>query len=230
MIEVPAAALRAPGLLAEVDFVSIGTNDLAQYCFAADRELGALSELQDRWQPALLDLVAMTVSAARAAGKPCGVCGEAAADPAMACVLVGLGVTTLSMSPAVLPASPGRARRAHDGAVPVRRAGRAGGAHGGAGSRGGPCPPARGWRLLGSVKNWSSSGTGSSRHRIPWGHGWTDGNDRPPGDRSRGVRRRGRVGDASSAPGPSGARVERRAQQQPAGGAGGPGQAGAVRS
>ncbi|GGP05688.1 phosphoenolpyruvate--protein phosphotransferase [Nonomuraea glycinis] len=105
MIEVPAAALRAPGLLAEVDFVSIGTNDLAQYCFAADRELGALSELQDRWQPALLDLVAMTVSAARAAGKPCGVCGEAAADPAMACVLVGLGATTLSMSPAVLPAT-----------------------------------------------------------------------------------------------------------------------------
>jgi phosphotransferase system enzyme I (PtsI) len=105
MIEVPAAALRAESLLAEVDFVSIGTNDLAQYCFAADRELGALSELQDRWQPALLDLVAMTVAAARAAGKPCGVCGEAAADPAMACVLAGFGAATLSMSPAVLPAA-----------------------------------------------------------------------------------------------------------------------------
>jgi phosphoenolpyruvate-protein phosphotransferase (PTS system enzyme I) len=100
MIEIPAAALRARDLAAEVDFFSIGTNDLAQYAFAADRQVGALSRLQDPWQPALLDLVALAADA----GRPCGVCGEAAGDPALACVLTGLGVTSLSMSPPALPA------------------------------------------------------------------------------------------------------------------------------
>ncbi len=99
MIEIPAAALRARDLAAETGFFSIGTNDLAQYAFAADRQLGALASAQDPWQPALLDLVALTA----AAGRPCGVCGEAAADPALACVLTGLGVTSLSMSPPALP-------------------------------------------------------------------------------------------------------------------------------
>ena len=97
MVEVPAAALRARSIAAEVDFLSIGTNDLAQYCFAADRQLGALARLQDPWQPALLDLVAGTAAAAGEAGRGCGVCGEAAADPALACVFVGMGVTSLSM-------------------------------------------------------------------------------------------------------------------------------------
>ncbi|MEU4549529.1 phosphoenolpyruvate--protein phosphotransferase [Nonomuraea dietziae] len=101
MIEVPAAALRAGDLAAAVDFFSIGTNDLAQYTFAADRQVGALSALQDAWQPALLDLIA---SAVGEHGRPCGVCGEAAADPVLACVLVGLGVATLSMSAPSLPA------------------------------------------------------------------------------------------------------------------------------
>ena len=59
MIEIPAAALRARDLAAEADFFSVGTNDLAQYAFAADRQVGALSRLQDPWQPALLDLVAL---------------------------------------------------------------------------------------------------------------------------------------------------------------------------
>lgn len=104
MIEVPAAALRARDLVAEVDFVSAGTNDLAQYAFAADRELGALSELHDPWQPALLDLLAGILAAAAQAGKPGGVCGEAAADPGLACVLAGLGAASLSMGPAALPA------------------------------------------------------------------------------------------------------------------------------
>jgi phosphotransferase system enzyme I (PtsI) len=103
MIEVPAAAVRAADLLAEVDFVSLGTNDLAQYLFAADRQVGAVARLQDPWQPALLDLVAMTADAAVQRGKSCGVCGEAAADPALACVLVGLGVTSLSAGAAALP-------------------------------------------------------------------------------------------------------------------------------
>ncbi|MFI6320383.1 phosphoenolpyruvate--protein phosphotransferase [Nonomuraea sp. NPDC050556] len=101
MIEVPAAALRAGDLAPAVDFFSIGTNDLAQYTFAADRQVGALSRLQDAWQPALLDLVALAVGTH---GKPCGVCGEAAADPALACVLVGLGVSSLSMGAPALPA------------------------------------------------------------------------------------------------------------------------------
>ncbi len=102
MVEVPAAALSAAAILEHVDFVSLGTNDLAQYAFAADRQVGALARYQDPWQPALLRLVAATAAAARDAGKPCGVCGEAAADPALACVFVGLGVTSLSMSSGAL--------------------------------------------------------------------------------------------------------------------------------
>jgi phosphotransferase system enzyme I (PtsI) len=104
MVEVPSVALRAADVLAEVDFVSIGTNDLAQYTMATDRLLGDLADLLDPWQPAVLDLVAATAAAAVAAGKPAGVCGESAADPLMALVLAGLGVTSLSMSPAALPA------------------------------------------------------------------------------------------------------------------------------
>ncbi|QKW05405.1 phosphoenolpyruvate--protein phosphotransferase [Streptomyces sp. NA04227] len=103
MVEIPAAAVRARSILQEVEFLSLGTNDLAQYTFAADRQLGSVSRLQDPWQPALLDLVAMAAEAARAEGKSCGVCGEAAADPLLACVLTGLGITSLSMGPASLP-------------------------------------------------------------------------------------------------------------------------------
>lgn len=104
MIEIPSAALRASDLAAEADFLSIGTNDLAQYTFAADRRLGALITLQDSWQPALLDMIALAVAGAAERGRPCGVCGEAAGDPALACVLVGLGVTSLSMASPSLPA------------------------------------------------------------------------------------------------------------------------------
>lgn len=104
MIEVPAAALRAEHLMGEVDFVSLGTNDLAQYTFAADRMQGELADLLDPWQPALLDLIALTGQAGLATGTPVGVCGEAAADPLLACVLVGLGVRSLSMAPGLIPA------------------------------------------------------------------------------------------------------------------------------
>jgi len=96
MVEVPAAALLADELLAVVDFVSIGTNDLTQYTLAADRVSGRLAELNDPWQPAVLRLVEMVAAAGRRHGKPVGVCGEAAADPLLACVLVGLGVSSLS--------------------------------------------------------------------------------------------------------------------------------------
>ena len=103
MVEVPAAAVRAPDVLAEVDFLSVGTNDLAQYTFAADRMEGALADLLSPWQPALLELVTRCAHAGRAAGKPVGVCGEAAADPFLAPVLAGLGITSLSMSARAVP-------------------------------------------------------------------------------------------------------------------------------
>ena len=96
MVEVPAAALLADRILGHVDFLSIGTNDLAQYTMAADRMSAELATLTDPWQPAVLALVAMAAQAGAAAGKPVGVCGEAAADPVLACVLTGLGVTSLS--------------------------------------------------------------------------------------------------------------------------------------
>ncbi|MGF1664427.1 MAG: putative PEP-binding protein, partial [Kineosporiaceae bacterium] len=104
MIEVPAAAVMAAEILAEVDFVSVGTNDLTQYTLAADRVLGALAAFHDPWQPAVLRLVAGTARAGGDAGKYVGVCGEAASDPLLAAVLVGLGVSSLSATPALLPA------------------------------------------------------------------------------------------------------------------------------
>jgi phosphotransferase system enzyme I (PtsI) len=102
MIEVPSAALKAEQILEEVDFASIGTNDLAQYTFAADRLAGELAELLDPWQPALLQLIAHSAAAGTADNRPVGVCGEAASDPILALVLVGLGITSLSMAPACL--------------------------------------------------------------------------------------------------------------------------------
>jgi phosphotransferase system enzyme I (PtsI) len=103
MIEVPSAALHAERLLAHVDFLSIGTNDLSQYALAADRLSADLADLTDPWQPALLELVALTAAAGQRVGKPVGVCGEAAADPLLACVLVGLGVTSLSCATSAIP-------------------------------------------------------------------------------------------------------------------------------
>lgn len=102
MAEVPSIALVAGQVLASVDFVSIGTNDLTQYMMAADRMLGSVARYQDPWHPAVLRIIKMLADAGVAAGKPVGVCGEAAADPELAIVLVGLGVTTLSMTPAAL--------------------------------------------------------------------------------------------------------------------------------
>jgi phosphotransferase system enzyme I (PtsI) len=104
MVEVPSAALLAEHILAEVDFLSIGTNDLTQYAMAADRLAAELAHLTDPWQPAVLRLVAMTAEAGQRVGKPVGVCGEAAADPMLATVLVGMGVTSLSMAEAAVRA------------------------------------------------------------------------------------------------------------------------------
>jgi phosphoenolpyruvate-protein phosphotransferase len=102
MVEVPSAALTADRILRHAAFASIGTNDLTQYTLAADRLLGAVAHYQSAWHPAVLRLIAEVGAAGAASGKPVGVCGEAAADPLLAIVLVGLGVNTLSMSPAAL--------------------------------------------------------------------------------------------------------------------------------
>ena len=98
MVEIPSAALRARELLQYVDFLSIGTNDLSQYTMAADRLSAELAELTDPWQPAVLQLIAMTAAAGIESDKPVGVCGEAAADSMLACVLVGMGISSLSMA------------------------------------------------------------------------------------------------------------------------------------
>ncbi|TIC80899.1 phosphoenolpyruvate--protein phosphotransferase [Nocardioides sp. GY 10127] len=102
MVEVPSAALLAHRMLEVVDFLSIGTNDLTQYAMAADRMATDLAHLTDPWQPAVLQLIAITAHAGAEAGKPVGVCGEAAADPLLACALVGMGVTSLSMAAAAV--------------------------------------------------------------------------------------------------------------------------------
>lgn len=102
MVEVPSAALLAGPILARAAFASIGTNDLTQYAMAADRLLGSLAELSDPWQPAVLQLVAATCRGGASQGRPVGVCGEAASHPVLALVLVGLGVTSLSMTPRAL--------------------------------------------------------------------------------------------------------------------------------
>ena len=102
MAEIPSLALDAERVLRACDFVSIGTNDLTQYTLAADRMLGGVAAYQDPWHPAVLRLVGMLGAAGQVTGTPVGVCGEAAADPQLAVVLVGLGATTLSMTPAAL--------------------------------------------------------------------------------------------------------------------------------
>ncbi|MFF2387740.1 phosphoenolpyruvate--protein phosphotransferase [Agromyces sp. NPDC058104] len=132
MVEVPAAALLADRVLAAVDFASIGTNDLTQYTMAADRVLGEVAELQDPWHPAVLGLVAAVGEAGAALGKPVGICGEAAADPLLAVVLVGLGATSLSMSPSALAGV--RARLLRYSAVQARSIAEAALAADGAGS------------------------------------------------------------------------------------------------
>jgi phosphoenolpyruvate-protein phosphotransferase (PTS system enzyme I) len=98
MVEIPSAALLAHQMLEVVDFLSIGTNDLTQYTMAADRMATDLAHLTDSWQPAVLQLIAITAEAGKQAGKPVGVCGEAAADPLLATALVGMGITSLSMA------------------------------------------------------------------------------------------------------------------------------------
>ena len=104
MVEVPSAALMADALAAEVDFFSVGTNDLTQYTLAMDRTHPNLALKADGLHPAVLRLIARTVEAAHAAGRWVGVCGELGADPLAVPILVGLGVDELSVSAPAIPA------------------------------------------------------------------------------------------------------------------------------
>ena len=110
MIEVPSAALLAPVLAKEVDFFSVGTNDLTQYTLAIDRGHPTLSAQADGLHPAVLQLIDITVRAAHAHGKWVGVCGELAADPLAVPVLIGLGVDELSVSARSIPEVKARVR------------------------------------------------------------------------------------------------------------------------
>jgi phosphoenolpyruvate-protein kinase (PTS system EI component) len=103
MVEIPSAALLAEAIAPEIDFFSIGTNDLTQYTLAAERGNGSVAHLQDALHPAVLRQIQTTVRAAQAAGKWVGVCGELAGDPLAVPILIGLGVRELSMASASIP-------------------------------------------------------------------------------------------------------------------------------
>ncbi len=103
MVETPAAAVTADILAAEADFISIGTNDLAQYAMAMDRTNPLVAPQVDSLHPAVLRLIAQAVEGARKHGRPVGVCGSLASDLTAAPILIGLGVTELSATPAVAP-------------------------------------------------------------------------------------------------------------------------------
>ena len=104
MVEIPAAAVLAEEFAKEVDFFSIGTNDLTQYALAVERGNAAVAHLYAPEHPAVLRLIAMTAQAAAERHIPCGMCGEAAGDPKLAPAFVGMGVNELSMSPRRVPA------------------------------------------------------------------------------------------------------------------------------
>ena len=106
MVEVPAAALAARQLAHEADFLSIGTNDLAQYAMAADRGNPAVARLADYLHPAVLALVRGVVEAGAESGRPVGLCGEAGSDPAALLLLVGLGLRQVSVAPGAMIVRP----------------------------------------------------------------------------------------------------------------------------
>jgi phosphoenolpyruvate-protein kinase (PTS system EI component) len=104
MIETPAAALIAPALIREVDFLSIGSNDLTQYTLAMDRGSSELARRTDALHPAVLKLISAAAAAANSAGKLVAVCGGVAGDSTAVPILLGLGIGELSVVPALIPA------------------------------------------------------------------------------------------------------------------------------
>jgi phosphoenolpyruvate-protein phosphotransferase (PTS system enzyme I) len=103
MVEIPAAAVCADMLGREVDFFSIGTNDLSQYTMAADRGNPGVAHLSDAFQPAVLRLIRDVINASHKYGKWTGMCGELAGEPLAAPLLIGLGLDEFSMSPPMVP-------------------------------------------------------------------------------------------------------------------------------
>jgi phosphotransferase system enzyme I (PtsI) len=100
MIEIPAAALVVNTLAKHLDFLSIGTNDLIQYTLAIDRTDDTVAHLYDPLHPAVLQLIAMSITAANKAGIPVSVCGEMAGDASLTRLLLGFGLRQFSMHPA----------------------------------------------------------------------------------------------------------------------------------
>lgn len=120
MIEVPAAALIVPSILRDLDFISIGTNDLIQYTLAIDRADEAVAHLYDPWHPAVLQLISRTIDAANRAGKSVSVCGEMAGDTAFTELLVALGLRSFSMHPSQIAAVKQRVLRSDAGRLAAR--------------------------------------------------------------------------------------------------------------
>ena len=139
MIEIPAAAFTADLLAREVDFFTLGTNDLIQYCLAVDRADARVSQLYEPLHPAILRMILMVRRAAARQRIPVSLCGEMASDPALLPLLVGLGLTEFSMTPAAIPVAKRMLAEIPDG-----RVARAGAPHPPVADSGGN--RARGWR------------------------------------------------------------------------------------
>ncbi len=103
MVEVPSVAILAEQFAGEVDFFSLGTNDLTQYTLAVDRGTTKVAELYDPYHPAVLRLMKMVADTGEKHGVPVSICGELAGDPLATVLLVGLGLDILSLSPGAIP-------------------------------------------------------------------------------------------------------------------------------